>query len=192
MKLLRSFLTLLLLLVGTLSFGQEMSIEGTVYDTTGVKPLPNAIAMAIRIKDSLLLGYSRTDKQGKFHLKGFDVDTFSLIIDHPSYDDKVYFMFGSATNKEINIPSISMPAKSQKLDEVIIYANKEPIFFRGDTLVYKADSFQVHENAVVEDLIRKLPGLEVDENGKITSDKSINKQAWREPRKGHDALKSVV
>lgn len=169
MKLLRSFLTLLLLLVGTLSFGQEMSIEGTVYDTTGVKPLPNAIAMAIRIKDSLLLGYSRTDKQGKFHLKGFDVDTFSLIIDHPSYDDKVYFMFGSATNNEINIPSISMPAKSQKLDEVIIYANKEPIFFRGDTLVYKADSFQVHENAVVEDLIRKLPGLEVDENGKITS-----------------------
>lgn len=146
-----------------------MSVEGTVYDTTGVNPLPNAVAMAIRIKDSLLLGYSRTDKQGKFHLKGFEVDTFSLIIDHPDYDDKVYFMFGSASNSEITIPSILMPAKAQKLDEVIIYANKEPIFYRGDTLVYKADSFRVHENAVVEDLIRKLPGLEVDENGQIKS-----------------------
>lgn len=159
----------LLVLSSTASFSQEMSIEGTVYDTTGVNPLPNAIAMAVRIKDSLLLGYSRTDKEGKFLLTGFDVDTFSLIIDHPDYDDKVYFMFGSSSNNEIKIPSIIMPAKSQKLDEVIIYANKEPIFFRGDTLVYKADSFQVHENAVVEDLIRKLPGLEVDENGKITS-----------------------
>lgn len=169
MKFLRLILLAVLMLTGVTSYAQEMSIEGTVYDTTGVNPLPNAVAMAVRIKDSLLLGYARTDKEGKFLLNGFQVDTFSLIIDHPDYDDKVYFMFGSASNSEIKIPSIIMPAKSQKLDEVIIYANKEPIFFRGDTLVYKADSFKVHENAVVEDLIRKLPGLEVDENGKITS-----------------------
>src|SRR3989338_9089641 len=62
-----------------------------------------------------------------------------------------------------------MPEKSTGLGEVVIYANKNPIYYRGDTLIYVADSFKVKENAVVEDLIRKLPGMKIDENGKITS-----------------------
>ncbi|TNE53308.1 MAG: hypothetical protein EP338_12295 [Bacteroidetes bacterium] len=177
MKLIKLSSLLCLLLLSTTAFGQtKMSVEGTVYDSTGVKALPNAVAMAVRIKDSLLLGSARTDKDGKFRLEGFAVDTFSLIIDHPLYDDKVFFMFGSEENNEIKIPSILMPTKSQELDEVIIYANKEAVFYRGDTLVYVADSFKVHDNAVVEDLLRKLPGIEVDENGKIKSQgQDINK-----------------
>ena len=42
------------------------------------------------------------------------------------------------------------------------------IFFRGDTLVYTADSFKTKQNAVVEDLLKKLPGVEVDKNGGVT------------------------
>lgn len=146
-----------------------MSVKGTVYDTTGVKPLPNAVAMAIRIKDSLLLGFARTDNEGKFELGGFELDTFSLIIDHPYYDEKTYYMFGHKDNYDITIPVIRMPVKAQDLEEVVIYAYKDPIYYKGDTLVYVADSFQVAEGAVVEDLLKKLPGIEVDKDGKIKS-----------------------
>jgi len=153
----------------TLGFSQEMSVKGTVYDTTGARPIKNAMVMAVRIKDSLLLGFTRSSHDGTFTLDGFPIDTFSLIIDHPSFDEKTYYMFGHTENSEIVIPSIKMPGKSQELDEVIIYANQNPIFYRGDTLVYVADSFKVWEGAVVEDLLKKLPGLTVDKEGKITS-----------------------
>jgi hypothetical protein len=166
----RITLSLLFFLVATLSFSQTpMSIKGTVYDTTGAKPLVNALAIAVRVKDSLLLGYVRTDAAGKFHLKGFDIDTFTLIISHPQFDDKFYYIFGHTENSDITIPSITMPNKAQELDEVIIYAYKDPIYYKGDTLVYIADSFRVAENAVVEDLLKKLPGLEIDKDGKIKS-----------------------
>ena len=153
----------------TLGFSQEMSVKGTVYDTTGARPIKNAMVMAVRMKDSLLLGFTRSSHDGTFTLDGFAVDTFSLIIDHPSFDEKTYYMFGHAENNEIIIPSIKMPGKSQELEEVIIYANQNPIFYRGDTLVYVADSFKVWEGAVVEDLLKKLPGLDIDKEGKITS-----------------------
>ncbi len=151
------------------SSAQEMKITGTVYDSTGTRPVNNAMAMAVRMKDSLLLGFTRTDSEGKFTLKGFEIDTFSLIIDHPNFDEKTYYMFGNKDNLEINIPSVIMPNKSQEIEEVVIYAYKDPIYYKGDTLVYVADSFKVDENAVVEDLLKKLPGISVDKDGKITS-----------------------
>ncbi len=166
---LKQLLTIFVFLVSLTSWSQEMSINGTVYDTTGQQPLNNAMVMAVRIKDSVLLGFTRTTPDGKFALNGFEIDTFSLIIDHPATDEKVYYMFGSEDNKEINIPTITMPSKSQQLDEVVIYAYKDPIYYKGDTLVYVADSFQVAEGAVVEDLLKKLPGITVDQDGKIVS-----------------------
>ena len=64
----------------------------------------------------------------------------------------------------------------KNFNEVMIYANKNPIYYRGDTLVYVADSFKVGENAVVEDLLKKLPGIKIDKDGKITSQgKEISK-----------------
>ena len=169
----RKFLPFILLLlvfcVAPFANSQEMKVSGFVYDTTGVKPLRNVMVTAVRIKDSLLLGFDRTKADGSFVLKGFPIDTFSLTIEYPGLDDKIYYMFGHDANKTIDIPSIAMAAESQELEEVIIYANKNPIYYRGDTLVYVADSFKVHEGAVVEDLLKKLPGLSVDKEGKITS-----------------------
>ena len=79
---------LLTLLLSVVSYAQEMKISGTVQDTSGTTPLPNALAMAVRVKDSLLLGFARTDSKGYFELKGIQMDTFSLVIAHPNYDDK--------------------------------------------------------------------------------------------------------
>lgn len=157
------------LLFTTLAYGQEMKVTGHVVDSTGVKPVKYAMVMGVRMKDSLLLGFTRTDQNGDFVLTGFEVDTFTLVIDHPDYDDKMYYMFGHKDNHDINIPSIRMSDKSQELEEVVIYANREPIFYRGDTLIYVADSFKVADGAVVEDLLKKLPGISVDKDGKITS-----------------------
>lgn len=169
MKNWKSLLLLASFLVTSLAWSQEMNVKGTVYDTTGIKPVENAVAMAVRMRDSVLLGFTRSDKNGRFELRGFPVDTFALTIDHPNFDEKVYYILGHADNKEIVIPSITMPTEMQDIEEVVIYAYKDPIYYKGDTLVYVADSFATHEGAVVEDLLKKLPGLSVDKEGKITS-----------------------
>lgn len=163
------FLVVAGLLLTTNGFAQEMKVRGTVYDSTRTVPLKNALAMAVRMRDSLLLDFQRTDAQGNFEIGGFEIDTFTLIISHPSGDEKLYYMFGSEDNFDITIPSVVLPPKSLNVEEVVIYAYKDPIYYKGDTLVYVADSFKVDEHAVVEDLLKKLPGITVDENGKITS-----------------------
>ena len=153
-----------------------MKISGTVYDTSGTKPLPDAIAMAVRLKDSVLLDYTLTNNEGKFSLTKVPIDSFTLVISHFRFDDKSYYIFGSQDNQEINIPNIRLSFKTKELAEVVVYANKNPIYFRGDTLVYVADSFKVGQNAVVEDLLKRLPGITVDADGKIKAQgKEISK-----------------
>ena len=148
---------------------QNMKVTGYVVDTTGQKPLANVSVLAVRMKDSLLLKYTRTNTEGYFELSNFKVDTFTLIVEHLELDARTYFILGNDGNNEINIPSVKMNMKTKQLDEVVIFANKNPIFYRGDTLVYIADSFKVGQNAVVEDLLKKLPGIKIDKDGQITS-----------------------
>jgi len=160
---------LVLMMFPIISWGQTMKISGSVIDTTGTQPLSKSMVMAVRVKDSLLLGFTRTNDKGLFQLTGFPVDTLTLIISHPGYDDKSIFIFGTKEDYDVKIPSIRMPEKSKELQEIMIYANKNPIYYKGDTLVYVADSFKVAEGAVVEDLLKKLPGIKVDKDGNITS-----------------------
>ncbi|NBU90942.1 MAG: hypothetical protein EBS12_05790, partial [Flavobacteriia bacterium] len=112
---------------------------------------------------------TRTKFDGEFEFANFPIDTFSLIIEHPEYEAKTYYIIGHKGNLDINIPRIQLNSVTKNLAEVVVFANKNPIFYRGDTLVYVADSFKVGENAVVEDLLKKLPGIKVNEDGTLTS-----------------------
>lgn len=150
-------------------FGQNMDLKGTVYDTTGNKPLENAVVIAVRLTDSLLLDFSHTDKDGKFRIGDFPMDTFALTISYPSLEDKTIYFYGNKSNYQLTLPSVTMQIESKELETVVIYANRDPIYYKGDTLVYVADSFKVAENAVVEDLLKKLPGIKVEKDGSIKS-----------------------
>lgn len=168
MKRILTLISLIVLFQSTI-YAQEMNVKGYVLDTSGVTPLKNAVVMAVRLKDSVLLNFTRTNQEGFFELKGFPVDTFSLLVDYPRFEQRNYFILGNKDNSSIEINKVILSTKVKELEEVVIYANKNPIYYNGDTLVYVADSFKVAENAVVEDLLKKLPGITVDKNGKITS-----------------------
>ncbi len=122
------FTLLTLVFMSTGVNAQNMKVTGTVYDTTGTQPLYQAMIMAVRVKDSLLLGFTRTNKNGEFSLTGFPVDTFTMVISHPRFDDKNIYIFGSPDNVDINIPTVKMPSKAKELEEIMIYANNNPIY----------------------------------------------------------------
>lgn len=150
------------------AFSQKMSIGGNVRDTISKTPLSTAVVMAVRLKDSILIGHTRTDAKGFFALK-IPVDTVQIIISHPKFGDQSYYVFGSSTNNSFDFGKIVLPSKSHSLNEIVIYAYKDPVYYKGDTLIYAADSFKVKPNATVEDLLKKLPGIKVDAQGKISA-----------------------
>ena len=151
------------------SFGQNMHISGNVFDTIGNAPLENAMAMVVRIKDSALIDFKRSDKAGDFEFNTLPIDTLQLIVSHPKFGEREYYFFGRPDNASFELKKITLPMRSTRIDEVTIYAFKDPIYYKGDTLVYVADSFATKPNAVVEDLLKKLPGIKVAADGSITS-----------------------
>ena len=160
----------------TFTFSQKLSVSGNVQDTAAKLPLQNAIVMAIKLADSTLVEFTRSDDKGFFKLKPLPIDTYQVIISHPKFSDQGFFIFGDRKNLEYDFGKIILLPKNVSLDEVTIFAFKDPIYYKGDTLIYTADSFKTKANATVEDLLKKLPGLKVDKDGKITSQgKAVDK-----------------
>lgn len=146
---------------------QTMKISGVVNDTTNFKPLRDASVVIIRLSDSLIIDFTRTDMYGKFSFENLAIDTVEVLITHPRFSDLSYYIIGSEQNNEFEIDDVIMSENIKAMNEVIIFASQEPVYYRGDTLVFVADSFDVRTNAVVEDLLKKLPGVEVDAAGAI-------------------------
>lgn len=163
--------SLLLLFFFYLGIGSSQSIyfKGNLkQDSAQKSALPNALLMVIKFKDSTLVNFSRSDANGLFKNLKVPVDTYIVVVAHPSFNDKTYLIVPSATDTVFNIKNIILPSKSIELKEVEVLAYKEKIYYKGDTLQFTADSFKVKPNATVEDLLKKLPGMKVDAAGKIT------------------------
>ena len=148
---------------------QTVSIKGIVTDTVAKTPLINSVVMAIKVKDSLLVKFTRTDEKGFFKLDSLPLDTYQVVLSHPLFSDQIYFVMASSTNHAFDFNKIALPPKSISMNEVVVLGYKDKIYYKGDTLIYTADSFKVKQNAVVEDLLKKLPGIKVDSKGKIYS-----------------------
>jgi len=146
---------------------QNMEISGTLQDTTNFKPLRDASVVVIRIRDSIIMDFTRSDFAGKFAFNNLPLDTVEVLITHPKFMDRSFYFLPSPENHVFDLGNIEVSEDLRILNEVVIFASKEPVYYRGDTLVFVADSFNVKANAVVEDLLKKLPGVEVDKSGEI-------------------------
>ena len=156
-----------MLIVNQKAQAQTIEFRGRIMDDAGTAGLKDAVAMIVRLSDSVLIDFTRADASGNFVLKNIQPDTFQLIFSYPKFGDKTYVIIGNKTDTLINFGNIALPLKTVQLSEVTVFGYKSPVYFKGDTLVYTADSFDVKPNAVVEDLLKKLPGIKVDKDGKI-------------------------
>ncbi|MES2891073.1 MAG: outer membrane beta-barrel family protein [Bacteroidota bacterium] len=163
-----SKLTVLLLATLMFSglFSSAQNITGKIVDTAGKKNISNAVVALLIPGDSILYKFTRTNPEGKFEFKNAKSGSYILMITHPYYAN----FLDSIAVKEGNLDLKQIPfiSKSQLLQEVIVKSGS-PIKIKGDTTEYNADSFQVKANANVEELLRKLPGIQVDKNGTITA-----------------------
>lgn len=167
-RMLKKILCCFLFLVSVVGVAQNLCFSGNLRDTASKQGLPNALMMTIKFKDSSLVNFSRTDKEGYFKKMTAPRDTYIVIISHPNFNDKTYLLVPEGKDSVYNFKNVILPPKSIELNEIEILAYKDKMFYKGDTLQFTADSFKVRPNANVEDLLRKLPGVKVDAAGKIT------------------------
>ena len=164
----RKLLTVLLLLgASQLAFAQNTILKGKVADTLDRKNLSNAVVSLIRQKDSTLFKFSRSNVNGEFVITNVANGKYRMLITYPKfadYADDVEIKDQSI----IDLGAIALTQKAKLLEEVIVRGG-QAIRIKGDTTEFVADSFKVKEGATVEDLLKELPGFQVDSRGNITT-----------------------
>ncbi|GAB3027467.1 TonB-dependent receptor [Niabella terrae] len=159
-------LTLMINLCGV-SYGQQTTVKGQLIDSSEHNSAENAVVLLMSSRDSVLVDFTRAGADGKFELQGPDTSSLILLVTHPHFADfSEQLQLKNGEPRDMGI--INMISRSKLLEEVIVKTGS-PIRIKGDTTIYTADSFKVREGANVEELLKKLPGVQVDRNGQITA-----------------------
>ena len=166
-------LTLFSFLLSLATFAQISSIKGTVKDTTEKKVLSLASVNILRAKDSVLVKTVRTSNNGEFSIASLPVGNYIIMVSYPQYADFTDKIVVEGTPLTL---SIAIDTKAHILKEVIVKNTVSAIRVKGDTTEYKADSFYVTPNADVQELLKKMPGIQVNARGEITAQgEKVNK-----------------
>jgi len=147
---------------------QNATIKGVITDTLNKQNLTNATVSVLQTKDSVLIKFARSDKEGKFELNKLPAGKHLLMITYPGFADYFEEVDLSQT-PQLDRGMVKMTLKSRLLEDVLVRTKIAAIRMKGDTIEYKADSFKVSAGASVEEMLRKLPGLQVDKDGNITA-----------------------
>lgn len=156
------------LTVIAVGYGQQASVKGCVTDSFEHKNLSKSVVALLQAKDSVLYRFVRTDAAGKFAFDKVAPGNYLLMITVPGYADYGESLVISDTS-QVNYGNLFMSLKARLLEDVVVRQTVAAIKMKGDTTEYTADSFRVAKDANVEDLLKKLPGIQVNSKGQITA-----------------------
>lgn len=143
----------------------RFTIQGTVVDSAGTA-LPGATVMLLAPKDSALVNHNRSDEAGKLEFKNVKRAAYILKISYVGYLP-ADIAIDPQEKDVLDVGNIKLKVLNQDLFEVVIKTARAPLSIRGDTVEYNAASFKVPPGSTVEDLLRKLPGMQVERDGTI-------------------------
>jgi hypothetical protein len=165
----------LFLILCSVSFAQNTySLKGKVIDGLTKSPVESATVYISSAKDSTVIDYTITNKLGNFDFKVKKISQPVYVkVSFVGYDNFKQNMESVSENKDFGTIEIIESAKN--LDEVVIKNDAPPIRIKKDTLEFNVSSFKVRPDANVETLLKQLPGVEIDAEGKITvNGKEVN------------------
>jgi hypothetical protein len=145
----------------------QISISAQVKDTLN-ETVPAATVMLLNSKDSTLVNYTTTNSEGYFSFRNVKNSGYILKISHISFMP-IQKSIPISQTFDVNLGVISVEPIAEILMEVVIKSAQAPLFIRGDTVEYDARLFKIPPGSTVEDLLRRLPGIDVDANGNIST-----------------------
>jgi hypothetical protein len=160
----KTLFTFLILCFGLLAANaQRFSIKGVVADSASA-PLEWAAVALLAAQDSSLVNFATTDAKGGFEIKGVGGGNYVVQISFVGYTT---FSQAIDLKEHLDLGSIVMEPQSNNLNEVLVTSDRIPVMVKKDTIEFNANSFKTQPNAVVEDLLKKLPGVTVDTDGTV-------------------------
>lgn len=149
------------------------TIKGRVASATDDTPLPGATLRMISLPDSILIQGGITDAEGLFTLNTTRVKkggNYAILFTYIGFQSTYKnIQVRSLQQKPIDLKNVYMQEDARILGEAIVSATPPPLIIREDTIEYYADSYKTQPDAVAEDLIKRLPGIEVATDGTITA-----------------------
>lgn len=162
----KSLLAVAFLFTALSLMGQKFSITGTVTDTLK-SPLPSSTIMLLSPKDSSLVNFGVSSAKGTFEIKNVNKGAYLLKITFVGFVPHTQQIETPATGSVLDVGLINMQPLTKELESVVIMGEKAPVTVKRDTIEFNAGSFKVQANANVEDLLKKLPGVEVETDGTV-------------------------
>ncbi len=169
----------LLLLSLSPVFAQKVTpageISGAVVDSASRKPLRMASVSLLHARDSAYVTATTTGGDGDFHFRKVTPGSYRLLVTFMGYKN---ISLPVTVNRDApaNLGTLLMTEQGTQLNEVVIRQEAAPVTIRQDTVEFNAGSFKTQPNAQVEELLRKLPGVEVGRDGSIKANgQAVNK-----------------
>ena len=149
---------------GPLQAQEKYEAKGLVTDSAGI-PLNHAMVVALTHPDSVLTKYGLTGGDGRFTVTGLAANRYILQVTLLGYE--TFRRDFEITGADIDFGTVQLVIAAVELDSLVVSVEHVPFVNRGDTLSYNALAFPTQPNAMVEDLLRRLPGIEVETDGSI-------------------------
>jgi len=176
MKLKLSLLTFCCFFTIKLLAQTPYTVKGKIADTAAKSNLLNTSISVLNAKDSILRAFTRAGADGSFAVNNLGKGKFILLVTYPGYADYVEQFALDSAHSAHDFGRLNMILKAKLLADVIIKGTRAAIKIKGDTTEFNAAAFTVQPNAKVEDLLKQLPGIQVDKDGKITAQgQTVNK-----------------
>ncbi len=157
----RTYLLVGFLLNAVFAFAQSIDLEGTIKDSSG-NAVMGANIVAVEKETQILDGFGISNEVGYYRLTLKRQTDYDIKISFIGLKE-VSFVFNEAKNIEKNFV---LEEQAESLDEVeLVY--EMPVTIKGDTIIYNADSFNTGTERKLEDVLKNMPGIEVNEEGRI-------------------------
>lgn len=145
---------------------QEYEARGAVADSSG-GGLPNAMVVALAREDSTLVQYTHSNRDGNFSLERLPAGEYILQIMLIGYE--TIRQDFTIADDDHDAGQVKMAVLAVEMDPLVVSIEHVPFINHLDTLSYNAAAFATPPNATVEDLLRRLPGIQVEDDGSITA-----------------------
>ncbi len=162
----KKYLLATLLLLLSVTTIKAANISGRILDGAG-EPLIEATVKLLNSRDSSYVKGTSSDIDGRYYLKNVVNGKYIIQYTYIGYNTVYADVF--VNDKDQRLKPVTMTESSIMLEEATVVGVKTQIMVKEDTVEFNADSYKTQPNAVVEDLLKRLPGVEVDSEGKITA-----------------------
>lgn len=156
-------LIMLFLLCYSIYSSAQNKISGKVIDPSNLPII--SVSITLKAEDGSVVAYTFSDEFGKYDLQTNDSGTFSLSVNAMGFEQKSTIIVFENKSQKI-LFDFTLASKITELNEVIIQTAR-PITIEGDKVIYDVKSFAQGNEEVVEDLLKKIPGLNVETDGTI-------------------------